>query len=129
MPVVSPLPELLENRQPVIVTAHSLAIPSKRHLGGFFGVFPIKRAGQASGQGALMRGDRTAAGACLPSRHPRVLLVARRACIYATSAPSIMFALLPACRRDTTACRCGRGRRLPLRSGAASYSLALSARL
>src|SRR5258708_25264178 len=26
MPVVSPLPELLENRQPVIVTAHSLAI-------------------------------------------------------------------------------------------------------
>src|SRR6266404_5562708 len=25
-----------------------------------------------------MRGDRTAAGACLPSRHPRVLLVARR---------------------------------------------------
>src|SRR5258708_11330967 len=30
-------------------------------------------------------------------------------------------------RRDTTACRCGRGRRLPLRSGAASYSLALSA--
>src|SRR6266481_6753403 len=29
-------------------------------------------------QGALMRGDRTAAGACLPSRHPRVLLVARR---------------------------------------------------
>src|SRR5260221_3308777 len=44
-----------------------------------------------------MRGDRTAAGACLPSRHPRVLLVARRACIYATSAPSIMFALLPAC--------------------------------
>jgi hypothetical protein len=38
-----------------------------------------------------------AAGACLPSRHPRVLLVARRACIYATSAPSIMFALLPAC--------------------------------
>src|SRR6266436_3623658 len=37
-----------------------------------------------------------AAGACLPSRHPRVLLVARRACIYATSAPSIMFA--PCCR-------------------------------
>src|SRR5260370_20035410 len=26
MPVVSPMPELLENRQPVIVTAHSLAI-------------------------------------------------------------------------------------------------------
>src|SRR5260370_601761 len=28
-----------------------------------------------------MRGDRTAAGACLPSRHPRVLLVARRAVV------------------------------------------------
>jgi hypothetical protein len=58
-----------------------------------------------------------AAGACLPSRHPRVLLVARRACIYATSAPSIMFA--PCCRpalREPPFWTFHEGRRLTMRA-------------
>src|SRR5260221_8998925 len=38
--------------------------------------------------GSYGRGDRTAAGACLPSRHPRVLLVARRACVPAPPSPT-----------------------------------------
>src|SRR5258708_24583584 len=40
--------------------------------------------------GSYGRGDRTAAGACLPSRHPRVLLVARHRSVPAPPAPRVL---------------------------------------